>query len=114
MPVASLTSPGSYTFEIIYDGIFSVDTFETKIRLGLTLGSTNSTTTFAYRVFTSDSVAYLDSSGGRHYQFIAIGVIVTNTTNVLRLKITDQLGSTGGVEISFTGNALINKVGSIG
>jgi len=113
-PVASIDSGGSYTFEIIYDGVFSIDTFETKIRLGLTLGATSSTTTFIYRVFASDSVAYLDLSGGRHYQFLVIGVIVTATSNGLRLKIIDQLGLTGGVIISFTGNALINKVGSIG
>ena len=111
---ATLDALGLYTFELIYDGVFSSDTFLTKISLGLTLSTVNATSVFNYRVFSSDTNAYLDGNGGRHYQFLVIGTISTIGSNSLRLKIVDQLGLTGSVMVSFLGNALFNKVGSLG
>ena len=111
---ASLDAGASYTFEIIYDGVFSTTPFTSPMNIGITLQATVTPTSLNYRVFASDSSALVDGTGGRHYQFLVIGTIVCNAATSLRIRAVDQLGSTGSVMLSFNGNALINKVGAIG
>ena len=102
---------GSYTFEILVDGIFSPNSF-TAMNIGMQLISSSGT--LDYRVFSSDSTAFINGSGTRHFQFLIIGKVVCTETTTLKLKAIDQYGATSGNALNFSGRALINKVGSIG
>jgi hypothetical protein len=109
-PFGSLPA-GSYTFEILIDGTFS-SVFTTAASIGMQLVASNGTPD--YRVFASDTTAYVNGAGSRHIQFLIIGKLVCTGTSTLRLHSIDQNGSTGSVLLNFSGRALINKVGSIG
>jgi len=102
---------GTYTFEIMVDGTFS-SVFTGPASIGMQLVASNGTPD--YRVFASDTTAYINGAGSRHIQFLIIGKLVCTGTSTLRLHSIDQNGSTGSVLLSFSGRALINKVGSIG
>ena len=112
--VSNIDAGASYTFEIIYDGVFVGDPFTTLVNLGLTVGTSSASTSFNYRVFASDTNALLDGTGSRHYQFLVIGTVSSATTNTLRLMLRNQLAITSGPSVQFAGSALINKVGSVG
>jgi len=109
-PFGSLPA-GSYTFEILIDGTFS-SVFTTAASIGMQLVASNGTPD--YRVFASDTTAYVNGAGSRHIQFLIIGKLVCTGTSTLRLHSIDQNGSTGSVLLNFSGRALISKVGSIG
>lgn len=109
-PFGSLPA-GSYTYEILIDGTFS-SVFTSAASFGMQLVASNGTPD--YRVFASDSTAYINGAGSRHIQFLIIGKLVCTSTSTLRLHSIDQNGSTGSVLLNFSGRALINKVGSIG
>ena len=109
-PFGSLPA-GTYTFEIMVDGTFS-SVFTGPASIGMQLVASNGTPD--YRVFASDTTAYINGAGSRHIQFLIIGKLVCTGTSTLRLHSIDQNGSTGSVLLSFSGRALINKVGSIG
>jgi len=109
-PFGSLPA-GTYTFEILVDGTFS-SVFTSAASIGMQLIASNGTPD--YRVFASDSTAYINGAGSRHIQFLIIGKLVCTSTSTLRLHSIDQNGSTGSVLLNFSGRALINKVGSIG
>ena len=109
-PFGSLPA-GTYTFEILVDGVFSTD-FISPASFGMQLISTNGTPD--YRVFSSDTTAFINGEGGRHIQFLIIGKLVCTGTATLKLHAIDQNGVTGSTLLTFTGRALINKVGSIG
>lgn len=102
---------GSYTFEIMVDGTFSPNT-----TAGMTIGMQliASAGTLDYRVFASDSAAYINGYGNRHYQFMIIGKIVCTGATTLKMRAIDQYGATASNLLNFNGRALINKVGSIG
>jgi hypothetical protein len=109
-PFGSLPA-GTYTYEILIDGTFS-SVFTSAASFGMQLVASNGTPD--YRVFASDSTAYINGAGSRHIQFLIIGKLVCTSTSTLRLHSIDQNGSTGSVLLNFSGRALINKVGSIG
>ena len=109
-PFGSLPA-GTYTFEILIDGTFS-SVFTSAASIGMQLIASNGTPD--YRVFASDTTAYINGAGSRHIQFLIIGKLVCTSTSTLRLHSIDQNGSTGSVLLNFSGRALINKVGSIG
>ena len=109
-PFGSLPA-GTYTYEILVDGTFS-SVFTTAASIGMQLLASNGTPD--YRVFASDTTAYINGAGSRHIQFLIIGKLVCTGTSTLRLHSIDQNGSTGSVLLNFSGRALINKVGSIG
>ena len=109
-PFGSLPA-GSYTYEILIDGTFS-SVFTSVASFGMQLVASNGTPD--YRVFASDTTAYINGAGSRHIQFLIIGKLVCTGTSTLRLHSIDQNGSTGSVLLNFSGRALINKVGSIG
>ena len=109
-PFGSLPA-GTYTFEIMVDGTFS-SVFTGPASIGMQLVASNGTPD--YRVFASDTTAYINGAGSRHIQFLLIGKLVCTGTSTLRLHSIDQNGSTGSVLLNFSGRALINKVGSIG
>ena len=102
---------GSYTFEILVDGTFSPDT-SAAMTIGMQVIS--SAGTLDFRAFASDSAAYINSYGNRHYQFLIIGKIVCTGATTLKMRAIDEHGATGNNLLIFTGRALINKVGSIG
>ena len=102
---------GTYTFEIMVDGTFS-SVFTGPASIGMQLVASNGTPD--YRVFASDTTAYINGAGSRHIQFLIIGKLVCTGTSTLRLHSLDQNVSTGSVLLNFSGRALINKVGSIG
>jgi hypothetical protein len=102
---------GTYTFEILVDGVLSPNT-TAPMTIGMNL--TSSAGSLDYRAFASDSVAYVNGLGNRHIQFLLIGKLVCTGTVSLKLTATDYNGSTGMNQLIFGGRALINKVGSIG
>jgi len=102
---------GTYTFQILVDGTFS-SAFTNAVSIGMTLVATNGTPD--YRVFSSDTTAYVNGAGGRHVQFLIIGTLTCSGTSTFGLHAVDAIGTTGGTTLYFTGRALINKVGSIG
>jgi len=102
---------GSYTFEIMVDGNFSPNT-NAGMAIGMQLIA--SAGTMDYRVFASDSIAYINGYGLRHYEFLIIGKIVCTGATTLKLRAVDQYGATVSNLLNFSGRALINKVGSIG
>jgi hypothetical protein len=102
---------GTYTFEILVDGVLSPNT-SAPMTIGMNL--TSSAGTLDYRSFASDSIAYVNGAGNRHIQFLLIGKLVCAGTATLKLTAIDYSGSTGMNLLTFGGRALINKVGSIG
>jgi hypothetical protein len=109
-PFGSLPA-GTYTFQILVDGTFS-SVFTSAAAFGMQLVASNGTPD--YRVFASDTNAYVNGAGSRHIQFLIIGTLVCTGTSTLRLHALDQNGSTGSTLLNFSGRALINTVGSIG
>ena len=104
----------SFTFEIILDGTFAPGT-GTPMTIGMQLVASGSPIQLQYRVFSSDSTSYINAFGGRHYQFLIIGTIICGSiSSSLTLRAIDQYGATASNILSFTGKALINKVGSVG
>ena len=102
---------GSYTFEILVDGTFSPDT-ASAMTIGMQVVA--SAGTLDSWVFASDTTAYINSSGTRHYQFLIIGKIVCTGVTTLKMRAIDQYGATVNNLLTFKGRALVNKVGSIG
>ena len=102
---------GSYTFEILVDGTFSPDT-STAMTIGMQV--VTSAGTLDSWVFASDTTAYINSSGTRHYQFLIIGKIVCTGVTTLKMRAIDQYGATDNNLLTFKGRVLVNKVGSIG
>ena len=110
----TLTGNGAYSFEIVLDGTFSPGT-ATLMSIGMQLIASVTPVSIQYRVFTSDSTSYINSVGGRHYQFLIIGAIVCSaSTTSLSLRAFDQYGATASNTLSFSGKVLINKVGAVG
>ena len=102
---------GSYTFNISVDGTFSP---ETAVTMYIGMQVIASAGSMEYQVFASDATSFINDLDQRHYQFMIIGRIVCTSSTTLKLRATDKRGLTSGNMLSFTGKALINKVGSIG
>ena len=107
---ANLTA-GSYTFEIMADGTFSP---ATTVAMAIGMQVIASAGVLDFWVFASDTLAYINYDGSRHYQFMIIGKFVCTGAATLKMRAVDQLGATAGNLLTFNGRALINKVGSIG
>ena len=102
---------GSYTFNIAVDGTFAP---ETAVAMYIGMQVIASAGSMEYQVFSSDAITFINDLDQRHYQFMIIGRIVCTSSTTLKLRATDKRGLTSGNMLSFTGKALINKVGSIG
>jgi hypothetical protein len=107
---ANLTA-GSYTFEIMADGTFSP---ATTVAMAIGMQVIASAGVLDFWVFASDTFAYINYDGSRHYQFMIIGKFVCTGAATLKMRAIDQSGTTSGNLLTFNGRALINKVGSIG
>ena len=96
------------------DGTFSPGT-ASIMNIGMQLIASATPISIQYRVFSSDSASLINGIGGRHYQFMIMGTIVCGASNTsLTLRAVDQFGGTSGNMLTFTGKALIKKVGAIG
>lgn len=110
----ALEAGGAYTFQIIFEGVYSPSSFTTPLNIGIRLAANDAAAVPIFQVFAADSVAVISGNEGRHIQFLIIGTITTSVTNSFKIQVFEQLGTAGTPTISFTGYALINKVGSIG
>ena len=112
---ASLVASTSYTFQIILDGVFSPSSFDLQ-SFGMQVVSSSGLSHIQFRTFVSDSRAYINGVGGRHYQFSIIGTVVCGTEGTdLRIRAIDEFGVTlTGSKLMVSGNALITRVGSVG
>ena len=102
---------GSYTFTIMVDGTFAPESLD-QTYVGMQLVASGGS--LSYQVFASDSHAFINGLGRRHYEFMMIGKIVCSSTTTLKLRAVDQYGATSLNLLTFSGKALVNKVGSIG
>ena len=103
-------SAGNYTFEVIVTGVTN---FNDTIHLNAEIVIGNAAITNQYTV-----AAYADSFAngisGRQYGFTVIGSEANvSSGTVFALKITNAFAVGGGTPISFSGRALVYKVGSI-
>ena len=112
---ATLAPSSSYAFQIILDGIFSPGSFDSQT-FGMQVISSSGLSHIQYRTFVSDTRAYINDLGGRHYQFSIIGTVVCGAEATdLKLRAIDEFGVTfAGSNLLISGNALITRVGSIG
>jgi len=102
---------GSYTFTIMVDGTFAPESLD-QTYVGMQLVPSGGS--LSYQVFASDTHAFINGLGRRHYEFMIIGKIVCSSTTTLKLRAVDQYGATSLNMLTFSGKALVNKVGSIG
>lgn len=102
---------GNYTFEVIVVGVANFgDTF--KLNAEIVIGNSAITNQFA---IASDAYSNANGMPGRQYGFTVIGAAANVSVGaIFALRITNQVGVSGGTSITFVGRALVNKVGSIG
>ena len=112
--VGSIATEGSYTFQIILDGTFSVSN-PSNLSIGLTISPVGSSTSYHFRSMSTDTFNLVNGAYGRHIQFLIIGTITSAaTSNLLHLQVIDSNSSIETAILTFNGSALITKVGSIG
>lgn len=104
-------SAGSYTFEIMVDGIFAPNSID-LVTIGMELSSSGGS--LDYRAFASDTKARINGVSNRHVGFMIIGRIICTELTTLHLTSIHVEGLVAGDSLNFSGRALINKVGAIG
>jgi hypothetical protein len=108
------TTDGSYTFQIILDGTFS-GTIPGNLEIGLEVKAVGAATNMNTQIMSTDTTNFLNGSAGRRIQFIVIGTITSvATSTLLEARVIDMRGNISTAILSFSGSALITKVGSIG
>ena len=102
---------GSYTFEVIVVGIANFNDFF-SLNAEIVIGNFAIPNQFA---IVSDAESFANRVSGRQYGFTVIGAAADVSAGaIFALKITNQTAVSGGTSITFSGRALVNKVGSIG
>jgi hypothetical protein len=104
-------SAGSYTFEIMVDGIFAPNSID-LVTIGMELSSSGGS--LDYRAFASDTKARINGVSNRHVGFMIVGRIICTELTTLHLTSIHVEGLVAGDSLNFSGRALINKVGAIG
>ena len=105
---------GSFTFEIILDGTFSAGD-PTNLAISIQVAGVGVTTTFHTQVLSSDATNFVNGAGGRHIQFLVLGSITSAaTSSLVHFRFFDVNGSISTAVLTFSGSAVITKVGSIG
>jgi hypothetical protein len=105
---------GSFIFEIILDGTFS-GTDPIDLAISFQVLAAGFATSFHSQVLSSDAINFVNGTPGRHIQFLVTGTITSiATSSLLRFRVADVNGSISTATLTFRGNALITKVGSIG
>jgi len=110
----TLEANSFYTIEIILNGIFSQISSET-VNINMELLDSLTLASLVYTSIASDSISYANGYAGRHYSFLVIGKIaIGGTASTLKMRATVQYAMSPARTVSFSGYALINKVGAIG
>jgi len=104
-------SAGSYTFEIMIDGIFAPNSFD-LVTIGMQLSASGGS--LDYRTFASDTKAQINGVTNRHVGFMMVGRIICTELTALHLTATHVEGLAPTDSLNFSGRALINQVGAIG
>ena len=108
------SADGSYTFQIILDGTFS-GTTPGALSIGLEITAVGAATNMNTKIMASDATNFVNGTSARRIQFIVFGTITSvATSTLLQARVIDMNGNISGSILSFNGNALITKVGSIG
>jgi hypothetical protein len=104
-------SAGNYTFEVIVVGIANfAETF--KLNAEIVIGNSAIVNQFA---IAADANSYANRTLGRQYGFTVIGAAAEVSAGaIFAIRITNQVALSGGTPISFSGRALVTKVGTIG
>jgi hypothetical protein len=102
---------GNYTFEVIVVGIANfAETF--KLNAEIVIGNSAIVNQFA---IAADANSYANRTLGRQYGFTVIGAAAEVSAGaIFAIRITNQVALSGGTPISFSGRALVTKVGTIG
>ena len=102
---------GNYTFEVIVAGVVnSSDSF--NLNAEIVVGNSAITNQFA---IAASANSFANKISGRQYGFTVIGAVANVSAGaIFALRITNEFPVSGGTSITFTGRALVNKVGSIG
>jgi hypothetical protein len=102
---------GNYTFEVIVVGIANFsETF--RLNAEIVIGNSAIVNQFA---IAADANSYANRVLGRQYGFTVIGAAADVSAGaIFSLRITNQVALSGGTPISFSGRALVTKVGTIG
>ena len=102
---------GSYTFQVIVAGVANFNDFF-SLNAEIVIGNFAIPNQFA---IVSDAESFANRVSGRQYGFTVIGAAADVSAGaIFALKITNQSAVSGGTSITFSGRALVNKVGSIG
>ena len=102
---------GNYTFEVIVVGVMN---YSDSFNLNAEIVVGNSAITNQYAIASSAN-SFANKISGRQYGFTVIGAVANASVGaVFALRITNEFSVSGGTPITFTGRALVNKVGSIG
>ena len=110
----SAAENGSFIFQIILDGTFSGPN-PSNLSIGLEIASVGSSTAFHSQIFSTDTTNLVNGAFGRHIQFQIMGTITSvATSNLLHVRVIDMNSSISTAILTFSGSALITKVGSIG
>ena len=105
---------GSFIYEMILDGTFSGPD-PVDLAISFQVLAAGVATSFHSRVLSSDATNFINGTQGRHIQFLVMGTIAsTATSSLLRFRFVDVYGTISTATLTFSGNALITKVGSIG
>ena len=105
---------GSYIFQIILDGTFSPST-SASLSIALEITAVGAATNMNTRMMTSDATNFVNGSSARRIQFVVFGTITSAATStLLQARVIDMNGNISTSILSFSGTALITKVGSIG
>ena len=103
-----------YTIEIILNGIFSQNNSD-PVNINMELLDSLTLASLVFTAIASDSASYANGYAGRHYSFLVIGKIaIGGTASTLKMRATVQYAISPSRTVSFSGYALINKVGAIG
>jgi hypothetical protein len=101
---------GNYTFEVIVAGVANFNDFF-SLNAEIVIGNFAIPNQFA---IVSDAESFANRVSGRQYGFTVIGAAADVSAGaIFALKITNQSAVSGGTSITFSGRALVNKVGSI-
>ena len=104
-------SAGNYTFEVIVTGVANFnDSF--NLNAEIVIGNVAISNQFT---IASNADSFANGVSGRQYGFTVIGAAANVSSGaIFALRITNEFAVSGGTPISFSGRALVNKVGSIG
>ena len=109
----NLTSGTNYSFHILISGEYASKP-PADPGIGASITCSSGTSLFKSSVSVSTGGFSTASTYSWRTTIILNGVVVTNASNsTLRINVFDLLGSSSGNTVSFTGTALIQKVGSL-